>query len=515
MRTVATYSLIRSAGDPIDGMNELEVRCRIVEEWLQEKGARDVSVGQRDVTLLGGRTAAFERERIETSYGALDSFLLSEPTNDSQFETRLSLASGYGETVLFCQLGTGTTQSAVAPVSFDARCPRAVRDIVRGGGWRLGSSQASTDYETFVGRDAGERLRANIWDEERGLPVVVVSEHQGFTLHPDLARDLSSDLTGLATVVQIDEDASWALSEARGQAWSCFGGAIRLYWPFRATRNDPYSHPLWTQQRLLRGDVDSITAAGRIRSRLRRIVFSQSAFRTQPSLIARIREDFASVQRQQAMEAHDYRELADGYAHDNGVLRRDLIERNVQVDSLLEEIEDLKAQNRELITSLQFSGDLAMVPDQEYDSPSLASETVEDAVLVAMERCDNLVFGQDVDGGIEGLAPDAGPPMKISRYLDTLNEMTTEMRAGSLGATQQQWLRDRNVEMSGESRTDRNSPAHMARRTWDDGSGIKREFESHLKPSDSTAPDRCVRIYYDYDRLSGSMIVGWIGRHPE
>ena len=515
MRTVATYSLNRSAGGGTNPMDELQRLCLIVEEWLGKKGAGDVGLGRRDVTLVDGRVARFQRERIETDYGALDSFVLAEPTPSGEFETRLNVAGEHGETVLFCQLGTGTTQSAVAPVSFDARCPRAVREIVREGGWRLGASQASADYETFVGREAGQRLEARIWDEGRGLPVVVVSEHEQFTLHPDLARDLSNDLTGLATVAQIDENASWALTELRGQTWSCFGGGIRLYWPFRATGNDPYSHPLWTRQRLLGGYVDLVTAARRVRGRLRRMIFSQSAFRTAPALIAKIREDSVAAQRKQAREASDYKELADGYAHDNRLLEQDLADRDLQISSLLDEIVDLKAQNGELITSLQFAGGTATAEDEKYVSAPLAVETVEDAVLQAMERFDNLVFGRDVDDGIEGLAPDAGPPMKILRYLERLSEMTTELRGGSLGATQHQWLRDRGMDVSGEGRTDRNSPAHRTKRTWDDGSGAKRVFESHLKPSDSTSPDRCVRIYFDYDGTTEKTIVGWVGRHPE
>ena len=515
MRTVATYSLNRPAGRGAGLVDELEALSQMIEGWLREKGAGDVGIGQRDVTLVDGRVARFQRERIETDYGALDSFMLSEPTPSGHFETRLSLAGEDGETVLFCQLGTGTIQSAVAPLFFEARCPQAVRDIVRGGGWRLGASQASGDYETFLGREGGRRLRDRIWNENRGLPVVVVSEHQGFTLHPDLARDLSVDLTGLAVVAQIDEDASWILSELSGQTWSCFGGAIRLYWPFRATGNDPYSHPLWTRQRLLSGDLDSVTAAGRVQSRLRRMVFSQSAFRTAPALITKIREDFGAAQREHALEANDYRELADGYARDNSLLKQELADRDMQISSLLDEIVDLKAQNGELITSLQFAGGTASVTAEEYLSASLAVETVEDAVLQAMERFNGLVFGRDVDGGVAGLAPDAGPPMKILRYLERLNEMTAELETGTLGTTQHQWLRDRGVDVSGESRTDRNSPAHAAKRTWDDGSGMRRAFEGHLKPSDSTSPDRCVRIYFDYDAPIKKTIVGWVGRHPE
>jgi hypothetical protein len=67
---------------------------------------------------------------------------------------------------------------------------------------------------------------------------------------------------------------------------------------------------------------------------------------------------------------------------------------------------------------------------------------------------------------------------------------------------------------SGESETVLNSPAEQKARTWDDGAGAKRGFNFHLKPSEATSPDRCVRVYFEYDEKRSKTIVGWIGKHP-
>lgn len=53
-----------------------------------------------------------------------------------------------------------------------------------------------------------------------------------------------------------------------------------------------------------------------------------------------------------------------------------------------------------------------------------------------------------------------------------------------------------------------------AARPWDDGNGQRKVFDWHLKPSDATAPDRCVRIYFEYDENRRKTVVGWVGRHP-
>ena len=510
MRPVAAYSLTRATTG--DGTGDLAACRRLVALWLRAKGAEDISVGQRKVTYPTGIVAQLQIDQISSEHGALDSFTLTEPVEAGHFETHLDLAQDDSSIVLFCQLRTGSASSALAPVPFDARCPGVVRDLIRMGGWTSGTSEASADHVTRIGREAGRQLGRSLCDAERGLPIVVVSELEGFTLQPTIARDLGRDLTGLATVAQIDDEAAWLLSEERGRLWSCYAGAVRLYWPFRATRHDPYAHPLWTQRELLRGSVDSMTAARRVQNRLHRLIFGQSAFQTTPPLIAWIREDYVDAQRKQAKDADDYVALADDYERENMQLKRDVKDRKERITELEEQIVDLAAQVRELSFSRQWIEDEGDAVEEETN---VAPSTVEDAVLRAMEECENLVFGKDVDRGIIGLAPDAGPPMKILRDLRTLDELAGHLPSGSLGTTNQQWLRERGAEVSGESYTIRNSTAQMAKRTWDDGSGDSREFESHLKPSDSTSPDRCVRIYYIYDERSQKIIVGWVGRHPD
>ena len=50
--------------------------------------------------------------------------------------------------------------------------------------------------------------------------------------------------------------------------------------------------------------------------------------------------------------------------------------------------------------------------------------------------------------------------------------------------------------------------------TWYDGTGAERPFNSHLKPSEAIHPDRCVRVYFDYDEKRAKTIVAWVGKHP-
>ena len=95
-------------------------------------------------------------------------------------------------------------------------------------------------------------------------------------------------------------------------------------------------------------------------------------------------------------------------------------------------------------------------------------------------------------------------------------ELAEACRKGPLGTPVVKWLEALGENVSPESATNLNSAKHKRARTWDDGTGTKREFNLHLKPTTATSPDRCVRLYFHLDNDKGRVMIGWIGRHlPE
>ena len=128
--------------------------------------------------------------------------------------------------------------------------PRFVRDVV------------STLHPTLDGREPGSWDRicndgvphytSFLTDSQRRLPVVAVTAKRGASsfIEPDRLADR---LLGLAHVVGVLPEATYAVSDAVTPTRSAFGGAIRLYWPGFTAEADPYAHPLWmppTLQRL-------------------------------------------------------------------------------------------------------------------------------------------------------------------------------------------------------------------------------------------------------------------------
>ncbi|HXE80089.1 MAG TPA: hypothetical protein VNK41_05015 [Vicinamibacterales bacterium] len=508
MRTLARYSFEAAAAG--DEAARLAARVRdCIDGWLHAKGELQLADGRGTLRLGDGRCADVVSHEITTSNGSLHEIAVTEPTGGGSFHTSLAVAHEPGRVSVSCELSAGS--HSLMPLWVDVHCPRVVRDILAldAAEWTYQGSRLSPLPRVFRGPSGGDAFIDLVWDGARAVPVIAVSEEYGLVLHPGVVEALAADLAGLAVVARLDSGASWRVTSMKGKQWSCYGGAIRLYWP-RVGNGTALDHPLWTAQRLLNGVADTESAAGRIRSQIRRRILGQSAFGVAPSTLfgairKAAREEELAALGARIRQGDDYRAIAEEYF-------TKLVELNESIEARDQEIERLRAQVASLQLALRWRDETQEMVEPVEETPPA---TVEDAVLTARERFgDTLVFGADVNEGITTLAPDAGPPDKILMYLSALSEMTKARRKGPLGRSPLQWLAERGVSASGESYTIRNSADEMRARTWDDGTGRRREFELHLKPAEGTSPDRCVRIYFDYDDASGRSIVAWIGRHP-
>jgi hypothetical protein len=497
-----------------------------VEEWLRSKGTWSKEEAPSVLVLDDGRRATVVREAVACGSGRTSRWRLEEPHTSGIFRTTLDAALHGGCVHFACSLDLGTPDTFVAPVSYDVFCPGVVHRLLEQSlDWMSGTVPARYMPLRFREGDGG-RLVEFIWNPRRTLPVVLVSEFQTAMLIPALDRRIARDLAGLADVASLTEEASWELTHAKGPEWSCFNGAIRLYWPFEgagAGADAPRSHPLWTVTRMMYGGRDTVAAADWIRGLLRRMVLELSTFTVRlPGAFKAIRsahrEELMQERLEAASEASDYQQLLEVSQEEVAVLRQEM-------DELESRVEELEAENRQLqaakmalshaIEQLRESTEEVAVGDGAKPEPDASPATVAEAVAIARRRhAATLVFGNDVDRGVEGLVASAGPPDRILHYLDELAALTDARRAGPLGGSQVEWLRKRNCEASGESVTVLQNRNEMRKRTWDDGSGQKQRFELHLKPCEAVSPDRCVRIYFLWDDTLGRSIVGWVGRHP-
>jgi hypothetical protein len=477
----------------------------LVQTWLEKKG---YDGGAADFRLQNGKHATVQASSSSASSGQVRTWVLLEEIDGGFFETTVTVSREGIDMAALVTIAAGHGSNRIAPLFVDAHCPGIVGSIVEDGGWSLGPTAIARAPLSVSGPVGGDDLIAALLRSDRTLPIVAISSQQGLLLHPDLPARLAKELTGLALVTVADDDACWRLTTRLGKALSCYGGAVRLYWPgFRASDN-AFQHPLWTSDRMLsRAQTIDAAVVGVCNALRRRLMAVSIAALTPPPMIGRIRvaetTERTELAGKELADQADYRGLADLYAATNTKLQE-------QVQTLEEQAQTLRQQLYRLQTEAAWAdADDDLQPDSGAP-PSTVSEAVERARRLFAGL---VAFGDDVETGIAGLAAHAGPPEKVFAYLDHLAELARVRRVGPLGRGMVQWLSARNVEASTESETVTNNRSQMDRRTWSDGRG-RRQFELHLKPNDSTHPDQCVRIYFDWDETSEQVVVGWVGRHP-
>lgn len=516
MRTVARYR----AEAPVEnraGAHHYQELAGRLDTWLSWKGELQLSTDGEltGIRYTDGRLAdAALRDVIVEGVGSSRTVVLTEPTpGGALFETTVAIALKGGVIHLFASLRVGSADhQQLAPVAYDARCPRVFRNCIGYDlDWRYGGDTIRRTQERRRGRAAGEGLATFVTSPSRMLPLVVVSELQGFLLHPEVAKDLAQELLGLAHIVQIDEEASWGLTSALGKQWSCYNGAIRLYWPSVDLSREPFVHPLWTARKLLDFNCDTKISAERLCSHLRSRISTLSAFTIrEPSVLAELsaieREQRFAADRARLEEASEYQALAESYSEELKEVKAGLV-------TVLAENEALRAQVESLTVAIHWKG------EDEHVTPEPEEETPPTTVREAVEQARNesrgvLLFGDEVERGVAGLSPQAGPPEKVLQYLRALAELGKARQAGAMGTSTLEWLKRENIRGSLESETTVNSSAARGRRTFHDGNR-RRFFEWHLKPAEAVAPDRCVRIYFDWCEARSLLVVGWVGRHPD
>ena len=517
MRKVGCYSF--SAQLPGDQQaTRIDAIEGAIVSWLRSKGASEDQALANEARWQypDGREAELWFKSLTADSRTLKTWTIQEPVPTGKFSTTLTLGEQPSELAVSVVLQAAGDGTALAPAHFEPHCPRVVREIVAlPVEWRFGETALACEPLRLRGLPGGKKLSDLIWEPRRSLPIVVVSEMSGagphgFILHPGLAESLAKDLAPLARIVQADAQASWQLTKLSGREWSCFNGAVRIYWPKCLPGGSPYDHPLWTPGSLLARGQSTAEAADQLRRRLRRTLHGVSTFAvSEPTWFEEVRAVTQRAEMERRLK--EARESGDAWEY---AMELDRENQGLRADS-----KALKQENEELRSRLwHFEyGAVVALPDEAAPVTETPPEveTVADAVESAKAIWPNdLSFGADVEEGVRGLADDAGPPDKILTYLEALADLARTWRGeGRLGNSPEKWLGARNVSATRESDSIKNNAREREKRTWSDGVS-SRFFDLHLKPTENTSPDRCVRIYFEYDGDLRKVIVGWVGRHP-
>jgi outer membrane murein-binding lipoprotein Lpp len=360
MQTVAAYLLERREDMqwPEARASEAKHLQAVVTAWLRSKGALAVD-GSGTYTPEDGSSGTFGiQDAIDESRSCWMLQLNEETPDGRRFSVSVSITAANDRVSVYITLETGWTTDHIMPVSVDARCPRIVRELLSlPGPWYHGTSRLRQRL-LVNGFDAGEGLAAEIAHSSRTVPLIVVSTYGGNLVLPDLDTKLAHDLAGLANVVVVDQDGSWALTDNLGATFSCYWGAVRLYWPHFSMKQDRLVHPLWTRERLHSAGEDVIDTRERFRGQLRGILFRASALSvTRPREIDEIRDGASRraviALRQRASSLEEYEQLADSYSTDNDQLREERASLRSQIEELQGQVAKLEGDRQALIAHLR------------------------------------------------------------------------------------------------------------------------------------------------------------------
>jgi hypothetical protein len=476
----------------------------VIQQWGDGKFVRDAA-GATTIRR-SGVAAAFDSQQYNVGPATEIVFDILEPVPGGQLQTQAKILETGSSLNFQCTLALGSDSGVLSPL-VDLRSPRFIRNIINlGYEWYVAPGSERIFAKCFdVELKDVETLRTLMTAPQRRLPIIAVSELQGETLAGDIHERVSADTCGLAHTCRLSGEASWELTKLLGKEWSCYNGAIRLFWPFRLNRDDYRVHPLWTRDLLMRRTESEETARDRFRQELTERLIEASTFVADDAAFIRFEAD-KTHRAHDAERAHagdDFKALADSYAAENDGLRAAL-------DSSMKEVETLKQNVESLMIAFRSRerAEDALAPEE---SPP---ETVADAVDTAQKKlADTIAFAENIDEGIATLNSSAGPPDKVLRYLLKLGDLSRALQQGkSLGKSIPIWLRDENVDCSGESETVKGNKAARGRRTFKIG-GENVYCEYHAKPSDGVAPDLCVRIYFAVADKALFIRIGYIGRH--
>lgn len=319
----------------------------VVRSWLRSKRASGADAERgtfRSQTPGGAGRFAWQRANAGSRSWRMVELDEAIP-GEQRFNSAISITDTGSEVLVYATLSIGAAKSSVAPSArVDPRCPRVLRNILKlSASWHHGESRID-GLSPARGVEMGRVLASKIESPRRTLPILVVTDDEEGELAIDAVdTSLAHELIGLANVFRLDHQAAWGLTEALGLKWSCYYGAVRLYWPgFRA--HDPFRwHPRWTPDEILArvGDVDD---GAEFVASVRRLIFRAAAVSVQrPTEIDEIRAAHVRAALQSARDQNDFESLAESYANDNERLKARVSELEEELLALKVDLDNVKA----------------------------------------------------------------------------------------------------------------------------------------------------------------------------
>lgn len=355
-------------------------------------------------------------------------------------------------------------------------------------------------------RDNVSDLVGALYSKHRSLPIVLVTCDMKTERPIVNAVEIAKSLVGLAHVyVCQDKLVPFKIENSIGKSMSCYGGAVRIYWPINEKGTDPRLHPIITPQRLKERDG---FRAKNLHTELLAALAEKSTSRVAEvspeevqEMRLKIKADFFTVQK-------DYKELSNLYEEDNVRLNDENLALKQSEAELQFKIQTLEAK----IVGLQSTLNNRRIKDEDEALTDTSFRTVKDAVKRIQEIYSEdqlVILGRAQKGAKDCLYQH---PEEVFKALEWLATTYRNTRKGELKGDLVQSC----ITQTGLHYLSHQSEVTMT--TFDneyfvnyDGRNVA--LEEHLKKGASKDPRHALRIAFFYDCKKEKVVVGFIGRH--
>lgn len=399
-------------------------------------------------------------------------------------------------------------QLVIAPASIKLGSPRVIRDIARLRSVRLGGHSYSLTPE-LVGAEHVELLTEELTDTTRPYPIVLVSRGVQNDTPLINANDLAERLAGVAKVYELaDKWAAFRLTEELGKPLSCFGGAVRLYWPRFNSEVDPFAHPLWMPWQFKDAD-----ATERTLRQLCSMVFDAAAFRhVEPLSISQVR---AAAER----EAREAARSSGAKSEDE--LLDDLIEMEQKLKAveatnaeLLQDNKTLRENAAALVAHTSWKDHAATL---EAQAPTGAPgdavpASVVEAVLRAEAKSKSVRFLPSAHSSAS--ASPYRQPERVQEALAALEEVASiwaeTVGSGKAGGSVRQLFKARGFEYADD--VSQTSKSKWGSEYTANHNGQELDISPHITIGAKQA-DTCISIHWAWHKDDKVALVAHVGRH--
>jgi hypothetical protein len=408
------------------------------------------------------------------------------------------------DTFLTLVLKIASVDYELVPTRYQLGTPRIIRTLVGRGDAHVGEHPIAIAPHR-VEPDSVDQLIELLLSKTRRHPVVVLSPDpysETWSVDPFV---VSNYVAGVASVQVLSSKwAGFALTDEVGKQYSCYNGAVRIYWPRFSLEADPFFHRLW-----LPSEISEFGGSEVFARSLLRIIAVAASFRfvePEPLRAFRRHHDEARLAALKATNASDYDALFEEYAK----LDTETRQLREQLEVAIRDNETLRENLSAIWSNPEEPAVTAPKAATVDDRPDLTS--VHDAVAEAQQRTTHLVYLDDAFSSAE--ESPFKQPGKVYTALMAIDEVARrwaeQLAGGPKLGPRKEAFRELGFNYKEDiSQTSKGKWGSEYTYIYD---GKKTLFAPHITIG-AKQVDKCLSIHIFWDESKQRIVIAHVGRH--